>query len=311
MTSRSRALAWGRLLRLSLAPSAAADVAAGLLIGSYGDGWRAHWLALIASSLAIYHGGMVLNDWADRGEDAGLRSDRPIPSGAISAHTAFAVGIALEIAGVALAASTGWRAGAWMAGVAVLACTYDFAGRGAWLGPLLLGACRAGNLGLGLFHRGMLARQPVGVVPPQALLLALLYGAYVFNASRVARLEDVEDESRIGSLPRWHLLAASLLLLAPAFVQPYNAPAALPNPIALALGILGAFGLARVALRTPTWKRGDVGRATGMALRRLLVFTACCAITGDTGKASGYVLAAVILCGYPISSALRRVFPPT
>jgi len=141
-------LAWGRLLRLSLAPSAAADVSAGLLIGSYGGDWLEHLAPLVASSLAIYHGGMVLNDYADRGQDERARPDRPLPSHAISARSALSVGVALELLGIALAASVSWRAGAWMAGVALLACTYDFLGRGPWLGPALLGACRAANLGL-------------------------------------------------------------------------------------------------------------------------------------------------------------------
>jgi 4-hydroxybenzoate polyprenyltransferase len=304
-------LAWGRLLRLSLAPSAAADVAAGLLVGTYEGGWTRAWWPLIASSLAIYHGGMVLNDYADRAEDERARPDRPLPSHAISARAALSAGVALELAGIALAASVSWRAGAWMAGVSVLAVTYDFLGRGPWLGPALLAACRAANLGLGLFFSGVLAAQPIGIVPPQAVLLALLYGAYVFNASRVARLEDVADESEIGSLPRSHLLAAALMLVAPAFVQPRNSLTFVPDPIALALGALGAFGLARVALRTKLWRRGDVGRATGMALRRLLVFTASCAIISGAPEHRGWILAAAILAGYPISSALRRVFPPT
>jgi len=162
-----------------------------------------------------------------------------------------------------------------------------------------------------LFFCGALAAQPLGVLPPQAVLLALLYGAYVFNASRVARLEDVENEAEIGSLPRLHLLAAALLLLAPAFVRPFDSPSFVPMPLALLVGALGAFGLVRVALTTQRWGRGDVGRATGMALRRLLVFTASCALIAAAPGATGLILAAVILAGYPISSALRRVFPPT
>jgi 4-hydroxybenzoate polyprenyltransferase len=308
---KPKLLAWGRLSRLSLAPSAAADVAAGFSIGAYGGDWWVHLAPLVVSSLAIYHGGMVLNDYADRGEDQRWRPDRPLPSQAISARAALTAGIALELFGVALAALVSWRAGAWMAGVALLAVIYDFLGRGPWLGPALLAACRAGNLGVGLLFTGVLAAQPLGVVPPQAALLALLYGAYVFNASRVARLEDVVDEAEIGSLPRWHLLAAALMLLAPAFVEPRNALTFVPNLAALLLGAVGAFGLAWVALRTKSWKRADVGRATGMALRRLLVFTASCAIISDAPGHRGLILAAVILAGYPISSSLRRVFPPT
>jgi hypothetical protein len=76
----------------------------------------------------------------------------------------------------------------------------------------------------------------------------------------------------------------------------------------------------------PTWTRALVGRATGMALRRLLVFTSTCALLsflatlrlrgavegpGAMAGWSGLVVAYAILLGYPISFALRRVFPPT
>jgi 4-hydroxybenzoate polyprenyltransferase len=311
LSAGSRALAWGRLLRVSLAPSAAADIAAGVLVGSFGDAPPLRTWPLFAASLAVYHGGMVLNDWNDREHDAALRSERPIPSGAISARTAAMVGFGLELAALAFAALISWRAAAWFGGIAVLVLLYDLAGRGPWLGPLLLGACRAANLGAGLAWRGFLASEPVGEVPRFACLLALLYGAYVFCASRVARLEDVADEREIGAAPRWWLAAAALLLVAPACVDPYGRPGLAFHPIALALGLAGALALARTAFATQTWTRADCGRATGMALRRLLVFTAALAVAADTGNGRGWLLAALILAGYFVSGALRRVFPPT
>jgi 4-hydroxybenzoate polyprenyltransferase len=304
--------AWGRLARLSLAPSAAADVAAGLWIGGYGDLPRAPDTALlILASLAIYHGGMILNDWADRGPDARTRPGRPLPSGAIAPRSALAAALALEALGVALASIAAWRAGAWMAGLALLAVAYDLAGRGAWIGPALLGACRAANLGVGLAFSGALAAAPVGVVPPGAAWLAAAYGAYVFCASRVARLEDLPDEASIGSAPRTWLGFAAVILVAPAFVDPYDRPDLLPDPFALAIGLAAAFALARAAWRTREWTRADVGRATGAALRRTMAFTAACAAAADTGDGRGIVLAAAILACLPASAALRRVFPPT
>ena len=51
----------------------------------------------------------------------------------------------------------------------------------------------------------------------------------------------------------------------------------------------------------------------GAALRRLLIFSATCALVGAArgGSADGWIVAAVILAGYPVSFALRRVFPPS
>ncbi len=308
-----RALAWGRLLRISLAPSAAADVAAGIVVGNWGrwpDG-PAPWLAILAS-LGVYHGGMALNDWADREADRRTRPERPIPSGAISARAALAAAWALELGAVAVAAAISPSAVAWVAGLGALVVGYDVIARGPWIGPLLLGACRAANLGFGLLFAGALGPTPHGVVPPGALALALAYGAYVVCASRVARLEDLEGDGELGSSPRAWLAVAALLLCAPAFVDPY-APAALrtPDPWALALALAGAASLAWLAARTRSWTRADAGRATGIALRRLLVFTAVVALLARSRGSAPEAVAAAILAGFPLSAALRRVIPPT
>jgi 4-hydroxybenzoate polyprenyltransferase len=307
-----RALDWARLLRISLAPSAAADVAAGIVVGRWGR-WPAGpepWIA-IGASLAVYHGGMALNDWADREADRRSRPERPIPSGAISARTALVAAWTLELGAVAIAAAISWSAVAWIAGLGALVVAYDLLARGAWAGPLLLGACRAANLGFGLLFAGALGPTPDGIVPDGAALLALLYGAYVVCASRVARLEDLDDEHAIGASPRAWLAAAALLLCAPAFVDPYEAGLRSPDPIVLTLGVAGAASLAWTALRTKRWTRADAGRATGLALRRLLVFTACVALLGRRGGDAPVYVALAILAGFPISAALRRVIPPT
>jgi len=83
---------YGRLMRLSLAPSAIADIAAGILLGGQG-----HWptssrapAGLMLASLCIVHGAMILNDWSDRGGDGLTRPDRPIPSGAVPAGRSWA-----------------------------------------------------------------------------------------------------------------------------------------------------------------------------------------------------------------------------
>ena len=320
--------ALGRLLRLSLAPSAIADVTVGIALGSDGQ-WipgAAPWL-MIGSSLGVYHGAMALNDWADREQDARTRPDRPIPSGAISATQALTLGLLLVATGVGLAFAAAPELGIWMAVVAACAVGYDVRGRGALLGPSLLAACRFGNFGAGL-AAPLWITGTGGALP---LAPAVLYGAYVFFVSRLGRLEDDEEDAPLGNRPTRYLLAAAACLYAVpllptlAVVLP-EAPGRalwpwlervglehwLWNVAASALAVsAAAFGLVRAAVTTPAWTRGAVGACMGLALRRLLVFTAGCALLGlSWGPAPG-IAAAVALAGYPLSFALRKVFPPS
>ena len=69
-----------------------------------------------------------------------------------SARVAGWAGAALFAAGPALAFVIGSPAAPLLAAVAVAAALYDLAVRGPIGGPLLLALCRAGNLGVGLWH---------------------------------------------------------------------------------------------------------------------------------------------------------------
>lgn len=309
--------AWGRLLRLSLAPSAMADIACGVVLGA--GAWPGGFgpFALILASLCVYHGGMALNDWADRAEDARLRPDRPIPSGTIKARTALLVALALLTVGPLIA----WRAypssstALVLLAASVAAALYDVAGRGPWRGPLLLASCRLLNLQAGLVAgRAALAggNEPESSTVFSALaLLPFLYAAYVFVVSRLGRLEDAEDDLELDNTPSTLLgMAAALLAAVPV---PGLVDRASERPLAGALSggiaLAGAYGLGRAALRRSPWTRGDVLRSMGLALRRLIVFTAAAAALAPAP--AGPTVAVVILCGFPLSFALRRVFPPS
>ena len=57
------------------------------------------------------------------------------------------------------------------------------------------------------------------------------------------------------------------------------------------------------------WSSERIVRTMGLALRRLLVFTAATALV--VGTLDSVLVAGVILLGYPVSFALRKVFPPS
>jgi 4-hydroxybenzoate polyprenyltransferase len=107
---------WLILSRGSNLPTVWSSTMAGWLLGAYWsskanvllfgltDGpsaevawWPLPWLLLAVS--AIYVGGMILNDVFDAAWDAQHRPTRPIPSGQVSADTAYVVGFSLLLAG--------------------------------------------------------------------------------------------------------------------------------------------------------------------------------------------------------------------
>ncbi|MCP8713015.1 UbiA family prenyltransferase, partial [Streptomyces sp. AC04842] len=75
----NRAAAWAELLRLPALFTVPGDTLAGVAAAGGRPDPRA--LLPIGSSLCLYAAGMVLNDWADRAEDAVERPHRPLPSG--------------------------------------------------------------------------------------------------------------------------------------------------------------------------------------------------------------------------------------
>ena len=107
---------WLILSRGSNLPTVWSSTMAGWLLGAYWsskanvllfgltDGpsaevawWPLPWLLLAVS--AIYVGGMILNDVFDAAWDTQHRPTRPIPSGQVSADTAYVVGFSLLLAG--------------------------------------------------------------------------------------------------------------------------------------------------------------------------------------------------------------------
>lgn len=314
-------VAMGQLIRIALFPSAISDLLVGIALAHLVE-WPElvlPWL-LVPASLGVYHGAMALNDWVDRKDDARTRPDRPIPSGAVPAPLALFTSAVLLSGGLLWAGAAGALAGLWMLTVATLAVLYDLVGRGPWIGPLLLGSCRAGNLGAGLMSPWLVGAS----TEPRLELLwfAGLYGAHVFFISRLGRLEDDEDEAPLGERPTHALRGIAVTRMLIPFVgylvlaDPGTAP-----PLDLSLGLVLAAGLAaRGAMLTyrtmasgarSGWTRSTVGQATGQSLRGLPTFTGSMACIGlIVGPVCVYALA-FALVGAWISGKLRSTFPLT
>lgn len=285
---------WGRLLRLSNAPTILGDLAAGYALGvAFGGGEAFDPLGAAAAALAclaLYLGALVLNDLVDLEHDRATRPDRPLPAGKVrlsSARLAFGALVGATLFGAAFAPAT---VRVPILVLAVLAWGYDLLlKRSAFAGPLALGGCRALDLTIGVGLAGWPAS------PWPAALPIASYGAYVFALSALARTEDATPSP---ALARGALLLGALFFLAgPASIAPW----------VLAPG-LAALLLSFRALdwtRGP-WTRARVGRSVGMLLRLLLVHDGLLALAAGEPW-----IGAAILALFPLARLLARRFPPT
>jgi 4-hydroxybenzoate polyprenyltransferase len=193
-------LALGRVSNL---PTVWTNVLAGAVLS--GGALRADaMLALALAGSLLYVGGMFLNDAFDRGIDARVRPERPIPAGRATAGAVFGIGFGLLAAGIAAAAfASALASGSGpqlrpIAAALVLAgliVFYDAFHKGNPASVLVMAACRV------MLY--VLAAVTVGGLAPLALVGAALVGAHVVVLSLIARKE--------ASRPGWPRLVARLI----------------------------------------------------------------------------------------------------
>lgn len=163
---------------------------------------------LVAATIGLYGGGVVFNDVFDADLDRVERPDRPIPSGAASRLSASLLGGFLLLGGVGAAFQVSRLSGLLALAIAVLALLYDAVGKHQpVLGPLNMGACRGGNLLLGL--------SAVPAAVGAYWFLALLPVVYIAAITAISRGEVHGGDKRIllGSLGLYGLVVGSILLL--------------------------------------------------------------------------------------------------
>ncbi len=273
---------WLRLLRVGTLLSPAADVVAGACVVALP--WSAALGRAMLASVLVYAAGMVLNDHADRAEDARQRPERPIPSGAIRPATALAVGLSLLCGGVAI--SPWWP---WHAGLAIGVLAYDYVLKPrAPLAVAGMGLLRGGNLLAG-------AATVTRSVPDSDLLvgIALAYAAYI---AAVTVLGIYEDQPRVR--PRAVIGAQAVPPVVTLFVL-----LALPERWpALAIGavLIAAFA-GRVRRQGPTWDRGAIRRSMTWLLLGTMLFAALvCLGSGRPLEAAG------VACAVPFARWISR-----
>lgn len=108
-------------------------------------------LALLVATTGLYGGGIILNDICDADLDAVERPERAIPSGRITLTKATIFSLALTAMGLGMGAQVGASSLYVAAGIAICATLYNAWGKHQpFLGPVIMGLCRAGNLILGM-----------------------------------------------------------------------------------------------------------------------------------------------------------------
>lgn len=316
-------LAWGRLLRVSLFATAAADPVVGALLAQAALGLELGPRLLLAplASLCVYHGAMALNDVADLETDRLAGRARPLVEGTISRLAASVAVVVLLSAGLGLAWLAGGLGGlTWLGGAAVIAVVYDLFGRGGLLGPLLLAAARAANVGFGAVCVGW-SLDSTSRLP---LLAALLYGSYVLVVSRLGRMEDGEDDRELAGRPSVLLLQlGALLVLGPIAIGAsawFGAPGGWPSGAALVAGLLGvAFGLDQLRRAAPplfraakrsAWTPAKVEGVMGLCLSRFLPFGVASALLARASFTT--LVVCLVLLGLGLAGRrLMAIFPPS
>lgn len=123
-------------------------------------------LLLVASSVVLYAGGVVLNDVLDLETDRLERPERPLPSGMLPVRMAAWFAAELLLLGIFLAHLAGPLSGLIATILAISIVLYD-----AWfkkftfLGPLNMGVCRGLNLCLGTSLFGSESYWWLGLIP--------------------------------------------------------------------------------------------------------------------------------------------------
>jgi hypothetical protein len=277
-----------RLVRAGALFSPGCDVLAGLSI--LGLGWSAESARLVAASILVYAGGMVLNDVADVREDRRQRPERPIPRGDIGIVQAALLACLLLFAGMWSAPESYRLHYAVLVGGVIC---YDLVSK-RWL--LAAALTMAALRGLNLLAAGapLWIGAGSGSAMPQALLLAACcYAVYIFAVTILGSYEDQPPANprAIVAVQTAPPLAAVVGLLA---VQggPWPAPT---------IAALLAVAFLRRNRRVGCWDRSSIRGSMTLLLLGTMLYTGLLCAAADR-----YLVAAVVFLCVPVAKRLAR-----
>jgi 4-hydroxybenzoate polyprenyltransferase len=167
-----------KLTRLPSVVTVPGDVLAGAAWAS-GDPDGASPVALVCSSCMAYLGGMALNDWADREEDARERPNRPIPSGQVAPEVALGISIALTAGSLLVAARAASRGRALAVALPLAAAVwgYDLKAKQTMAGPYTMALARTLDVLVGATRvRDAGALPAAGLIGAHTLLITIVSG---------------------------------------------------------------------------------------------------------------------------------------
>lgn len=295
--SGATVLSWARLLRLPNLFTVPGDPIAGAVLAAAvvsqePSGWQIASTA--AAILAVYCGGLMLNDLADYRLDVKSRPERPLPRGLLtSAQVKTGLGISCTAAFVfAFLAGTGVFVTVLV--LVFLVYAYDCLYKNHPVnGPLTMGLCRGFSFlaGAGLFG------WPVSLLPIMAVLTA-----YVTSVTLIAYREN-RSFQRFGRLARFPLLCFTLICISALFIMRGQGGSMW---IAVIVMLAGAVFIYRQQIRLLAGVTAKETQAIIGRLLRLLIAVQAVLIFLAPGIEAGIIAAVLILAVLPAATFTGR-----
>ena len=299
-------LTWLQLMRLPTVFTALSNILCGFLLTHLQPrlkvadltGHSDLWL-LLASTIGLYLGGMVLNDVFDAKLDAIERPERPIPSGQISRRAAAIFGALLMLGGVVAAAVVGTPS--LLVATLIVPCVLAYNGflKTTIAAPLGMATCRFLNLMLGASAVPDLP----SLLQSTPLTVAAGLAIYIVGVTVFARNEA--GKSNMGLLILGIVLVLSGIGLDAWLIGNAGATLGSINGSRMALLILSLNLLMRAAAVVPSPQPRRIQQTVGLMLLSIIFLDAIMvfAITSDAK------LAALVIMLVAPASLLRRVIP--